>query len=285
MKRIRHKEKPLTGLISALLLISAGAVSAQDVTVKTAPVREENVFHQIFYGTRLEPASRVPQRAPIPGIVEEIQVETGERVSPGTVLCTIRRDLSSRNYKAVELTSDSYGIIGRNDLKSGAPVQESQELFTVLKTDTLKGTIFLSDLDADAIRRGDRCEIFQGKEPTGITGRFELIYPEPDYSTGLFEAVFTIPGDSGVETGSFVKIEIRKNPYSGLVVPARHIVRKYGKDHLYIVKDGVVELREVKLGERYGEVAALIDGVSEGELFVTGSSGRIDEGMKVTVEE
>lgn len=273
-------------LFFLILVIAPGLCAEENVpTVRIGTVQEQTVYHQVFYGTRLEPFQRSAQRAPIGGIIESVYGKSGQRVSVGDPLCTIRRDLSGRNYKAVQLNADRAGVLAWNELEPGDPVQENQELFTILNTRKLKGTIFLSDLDANAVQVGDYCEVYRGKEASGVSGRVELVLPEPDYETGLFEAQFSLPGDSDLSLGTFVRIEIQKNPYSGIVLPSEHIIRKYGTNHLYIVSNETIELRPIKTGERYGELTTVIEGVEAGEHYVVDSSGRLDDGMSVTIAE
>ncbi|MFW6208596.1 MAG: efflux RND transporter periplasmic adaptor subunit, partial [Spirochaetota bacterium] len=212
------------------------------VEVKVAVLETMNLYRSVFYGSRLRPQERYPQRAPISGTVETIAVSPGQRVSRGQPLAAVRRDLSGRNYKSVEISADRSGTVGRYELRPGDPVQENQELLTILDTSTLRGEIWISDKDIAAIRPGDTAVVFENSVPTEIRGRVVSVPPEPDYESGLFNVEVEFSRQPGLFVGKFLRIELRKDPYSGVAVPSEHIQRKYGKDHLFIVNDGVVQL-------------------------------------------
>lgn len=254
------------------------------VEVKVAVLETMNLYRSVFYGSRLRPQERYPQRAPINGTVETIAVSPGQRVSHGQPLAAVRRDLSGRNYKSVEIIADRSGTVGRYELRPGDPVQENQELLTILDTSTLRGEIWISDKDIAAIRPGDTAVVFENSVPTEIRGRVVSVPPEPDYESGLFNVEVGFSRQPGLFVGKFLRIELRKDPYSGLAVPSEHIQRKYGKDHLFIVNDGVVELREVEIGASYDEMVAISGGVAAGEQYVVSAGQRISDGTPVKIE-
>ncbi|MFW5711014.1 MAG: efflux RND transporter periplasmic adaptor subunit [Spirochaetota bacterium] len=254
------------------------------VEVKVAVLETMNLYRSVFYGSRLRPQERYPQRAPINGTVETIAVSPGQRVSRGQPLAAVRRDLSGRNYKSVEISADRSGTVGRYELRPGDPVQENQELLTILDTSTLRGEIWISDKDIAAIRPGDTAVVFENSVPTEIRGRVVSVPPEPDYESGLFNVEVEFSRQPGLFVGKFLRIELRKDPYSGLAVPSEHIQRKYGKDHLFIVNDGVVELREVEIGASYDEMVAISGGVAAGEQYVVSAGQRISDGTPVKIE-
>lgn len=251
--------------------------------VEVDSIESMDLYRSLFYGSRLRPQGRYPQRAPITGSVESIEVQEGERVLRGQLLGKVRRDLSGRTYKSVKITAGRSGTVAAYDLRPGDPVQENQELLSLLDTTTLRGEIWVSDKDIASVDSGDTAVVFENGAPTDIRGRVASVPPEPDYESGLFKVEIEFYSQKGLFIGKFLRIELRKEPYSGLAVPSAHIQRKYGKDHLFIVKNGVVELREVQTGARYGELTAITGGVEKGEQFVTSSDRRLSDGTPVTI--
>lgn len=275
----------LTVLIFGLagLQVSAQSEEPSTVEVEVDTIKSMDLYRSVFYGSRLRPKGRYPQRAPITGTVETITVQAGDQVVRGQLLGRVRRDLSGRTYKSVEITAGRSGTVAEYDLRPGDPVQENQELLTVLDTATLLGEIWVSDKDIASVHPGDTAVVFESGTPTDIQGRVVSVPPEPDYESGLFKVEIEFSSQTGLFIGRFLRIELRKEPYSGLAAPSEHIQRKYGKDHLFIVRDGVVELREVQTGDRYGELTAITGGVDEGEQYVTSSGRRISDGTPVTI--
>ncbi len=266
---------------------AAGSTNAAPdvVEVQVASLETMQLYRSVFYGSRLRPNQRHPQRAPITGTLEEIAVSAGQRVNRGQLLGSVRRDLSGRNYKSVEIIAGRSGTVAQYELRPGDPVQENQELLTILDTSRLRGEIWVSDKDIASVRPGDTAVVFEDSKPTEIHGRVELIPPEPDYESGLFKVEVEFRPQPGLFVGKFLRIELRKEPYSGLAVPSEHIQRKYGQDHLFIVTDGVVELREVQTGASYDELVAITGGAEAGEQYVVSSGQRISDGTLVKIAE
>ncbi len=275
--------------VSAQTESSAGDDVQKDqlkaVEVKTATLGNMELYRSVFYGCRLRPQQRYPQRAPIGGTIEAIKVAEGEFVRRGQLLARVRRDLSGRNYKSVEITANRSGTIGHYELRPGDPVQEKQQLLTILDTSSLRGEIWVSDKDIVSVRQGDEAVVFESSKPTDIRGRVVAVPPEPDYESGLFNVEVEFRPQPGLFVGKFLRIELRKDPYSGLAVASEHIQRKYGKDHLFIVKSGAVELREVETGESYNEMIAILSGVEAGERYVVSAGQRISDGTPVKIAE
>lgn len=255
------------------------------VEVEVAALQSMDLYRSVFYGSRLRPQNRYPQRAPITGTLEDIRVSAGQRVSRGQLLGTVRRDLSGRNYRSVEIIAGRSGMVGQYDLRPGDPVQENQELLAILDTSGLRGEIWVSDKDIASVRPGDTAVVFEASKPTDIRGRVAAVPPEPDYESGLFKVEVEFRPQPGLFIGKFLRIELRKEPYRGLVVPSEHIQRKYGQDHLFIVSDGVVELREVQTGGSYDELVAIESGAQAGEQYVISAGQRISDGTPVKITE
>lgn len=260
-----------------------GNDSQQAVEVEAATLENRHMYRSVFYGSRLRPRERYPQRAPISGTVETITVSPGQRVSSGDQLGSVRRDLSGRNYRSVDINAGRSGTVGQYDLQAGDPVQENQELFTILDISSLRSEIWVSDKDIGAVRPGDTAIVVENSNSSTMRGKVVSVSPEPDYESGLFKVEVEFRPQPSLFVGKFIRIELRKDPYYGLSVQSEHIERKYGKDHLFIIAGGVVELREVQTGARYDEMVTIQSGARAGEQYVISATRRISDGTPVIV--
>lgn len=254
---------------------------AVPVEVQELQVRE--LYKSVFYGCRLKPVQRLPHRSPITGSLESILVRTGQRVSRGTPLFTVRRELAGRSYNSVEVTASAGGVISDIEILIGAPVQENETIITVLDDSAFIGEILVSDKDIGAVRPGDSCRVFENKTATDSTGKVVTVSPEPVYETGLFPVELRFPKTAGLFIGKFIRVELRQAPFKGISVPAETIVRKYGEDHLFIVDDGKAELRQVTLGRNYNELVTILTGAEAGELYVSSSTRNLSDGAEVQI--
>lgn len=68
-------------------------------------------------------------------------------------------------------------------------------------------------------------------------------------------------------------------------VPVGALVRRDGAWAVFVVADGQARTRLVVLGERSGQLAEVVEGLSEGETVVVFPSDRIEDGVRVLVRE
>jgi multidrug efflux pump subunit AcrA (membrane-fusion protein) len=66
-------------------------------------------------------------------------------------------------------------------------------------------------------------------------------------------------------------------------VPARAVAYVFGSNKVYLIKDNVVEARDVKLGDRFDNSIEILEGVSEGDTIAVTGLARLDTGSKVRI--
>ena len=90
--------------------------------------------------------------------------------------------------------------------------------------------------------------------------------------------------DLGARVGSLA--EATPSPASaptGIVVPREAILVSGDQNVVFVVRDGEVERRVVKLGARTNEDRIVLSGVASGETVVVGDLDRLADGAKVKV--
>ena len=57
----------------------------------------------------------------------------------------------------------------------------------------------------------------------------------------------------------------------------------FGSNKAYVVKDGVIDARDVKLGDRFGENVEIVEGLEEREPVAVTQIARLDSGTRVEI--
>jgi len=65
------------------------------------------------------------------------------------------------------------------------------------------------------------------------------------------------------------------------VVPVTALNYVFGANKVYVVKNDLIDAREVKLGDRFGEEVEVSEGVKEGEEVATSQISKLDTGTRV----
>ena len=87
-----------------------------------------------------------------------------------------------------------------------------------------------------------------------------------------------------LKSGSYAKAYVPTSHSEKVtVVPQRAVYYVMGANKAFVVKDGVVESREVKMGDRFETDVEILEGVSDGEEVALTQQAKLDTGVKVRV--
>jgi membrane fusion protein (multidrug efflux system) len=91
-----------------------------------------------------------------------------------------------------------------------------------------------------------------------------------------------IPNRDGVlRPGMFMTVKLQGQVAPTLVAPEGAIVPEQGRTYTFLVRDGVVERREVKLGKRRPGEVEILEGLEEHERVVVEGTQKVREGSRV----
>jgi multidrug efflux pump subunit AcrA (membrane-fusion protein) len=277
------KKTAIVALILSGLLFTVTASAQQGVggpPIATAQVSEQ--VRSITVGGRLEPQSRIVHKISTAGFVQSISVREGQLVEAGEELLKVRRkDDVMELYKPVPLIARISGRVSEVLVQPEAEVSAGQSAVVILDTKAYVLKANVSDKDAFRIDVGQQVT-GRSADDTPIQGVLLSRSPEPDYSTGLFELTFRFPDSQRVDIGEFVLIDLPVDRLRGLFVPRDAVARRYGKFFLWIVTESRnLEAREVTLGQVFGDLVAIRQGLEPGERYLRVLTGREREGAPV----
>ena len=92
-------------------------------------------------------------------------------------------------------------------------------------------------------------------------------------------------GNRELKSGFFGKaaILLRVDP-NGVSVPKQAVVTFAGVEKVFVVDNGAVKERRVKLGEDLGDRVEVAEGVSAGQQVAVSRTGKLVEGSRVRVD-
>ncbi len=291
--RFRHHRYALPRaalLVAAFAIGLGGLIAAKPLAATQPPVEvrvqqavRESVHATIEYAGRLRPQRVVTHRAGITGIVDQVRVAPGDYVHADETLMTLHRRTASSDFRPVAVTARIEGTVTELLVSSGDELREGDEVAAIADTSAFVAQLFVSDKDVDAVVRGDRVTARDPQRGVEFTGRVSRAALVPDYRSGLFPVEVTVNPAQGGFIGQFLRFEFETGRSSGILVEREHLVMRRGAYHLFVVSDGVAELRRVELGDEFGEMVMIHNGLAEGERFVVWSRGRLQDGQRVTV--
>jgi len=68
------------------------------------------------------------------------------------------------------------------------------------------------------------------------------------------------------------------------LVPVRAVTYILGSNKAFVVQNGKIDAREVKVGDRFGQEVEIVEGIEEGEQVAVTQLSRLDTGVRVQTE-
>ncbi len=168
----------------------------------------------------------------------------------------------------------------------GLYVRPNAPLMTLVKIDPIRLRLEVPERMAPWIRTGQLTEVgLEAFEGRTFSGKVWRIAPTVDQTKRTFVVEALISNPKGeLKPGSYARASLPTDKTERImVVPSKAVNYVLGSNKTYVVNAGVIEAREVKLGDRFETEVEIMEGVKEGEEVATTSLGRLDTGVKVTV--
>lgn len=94
-----------------------------------------------------------------------------------------------------------------------------------------------------------------------------ILYPIADPATSTVRARLELPQSGALlYPGQFVKVAFTVGDVKRLLIPVSSVVYRSEVSGVYVVKDNIPRLRQIRLGDRFGDKIEVSAGLQEGEL-------------------
>ncbi len=186
------------------------------------------------------------------------------------------------------------GTVLKRLVEIGSFVGPGRPAFVIADTQSLRAAFGVPDLDLAQLRIGSSVSLTADAAPgRRFDGRVISISPAADPRTRIFDVeVALVNQDRLLRIGMICSLTLagQKNPARLPVIPINSVVRSKsdpGKYAVFVVEADaakkVCRMREVSLGETYGNRVAVTQGLSSGEQVVTAGSTVVQDGDTVQV--
>lgn len=170
----------------------------------------------------------------------------------------------------------------------GAYVRANTPLFTLVKINPLRLRIEVPERMAPWIKVGQPAQVsVEAYKDRVFEGKVSRISPTVDQTKRTFLVEALIQNDRNeLKPGSYARARVRTDKVETVrVVPARALNYVLGSNKAYVVKpDGTIEVRDVKIGDRFPQEVEILEGVEDGETVAVTALNRLDTGQKVIIQ-
>lgn len=197
-------------------------------------------------------------------------------------------DLGRKKLRDTTVRAPYNAWVKDRQVTVGQYVRANTPLFTLVKLDPIRLRIEIPERMAPWVKSGQvvdvSLEAYQGKK---FQGRISRISPTVDAQkrTFIVEALIANPGGT-LKPGSYARAHVPTELIERItVVPLRAVNYVLGSNKAYIIKDNIVDAREVKLGDRFDTEIEILEGVEDGEIVATSNLSRIDTGSRIRIAQ
>ena len=180
----------------------------------------------------------------------------------------------------VPIVAPFAGRVIARDLTKGELVETANKLFAVADLSTVWVVANVSEKDVSYVQRATTVpnqpvEVHVTAYPDEVfQGTVVYVGDVLDTATRTMQVRLTLANPTGrLKPEMFATIRVSSEPSDVLVVPEAAVQRDESRSFVFVQQEpGVFEARTIKLGEKNGTVAEVLEGVKEGEVVVNEGS-------------
>ena len=193
-------------------------------------------------------------------------------------------ELQRKKLRDTTIYAPFRAFVKDRQITLGQYVKANIPMFTLVKIDPVRLRIDVPERMAPWVKTNQvvtvSLEAFEGRQFTGTISR---ISPTVDQNKRTFVVEALIANPKGeLKPGSYARAHLPTQKTEKVtLVPSKAVNYVLGSNKVFVISGGVVEARDVKLGERFKDDVEILEGVSGGEQVATTQLAKLDTGTSV----
>jgi len=217
----------------------------------------------------------------------DLAVQQVENMRASMQQSQVSVNLANKRLRDTQIRAPFAGHIKSREVTTGQYLKVQTPVMSIVNVDPLRARLSVPEKMSPWVRVGREVklslEAFPGRE---FTGRISRINPSVEEKNRTFE-IEALVANRGAELkpGSFVKATIQSDKIDQiLVIPYNAASYLFGAYKVFVIQGQTIKEREVKLGDRLGDLVEIIEGLQAGEKIAIGPGGpQLKDGMEVEI--
>ncbi|HUL75136.1 MAG TPA: efflux RND transporter periplasmic adaptor subunit [Vicinamibacterales bacterium] len=194
--------------------------------------------------------------------------------------------LAERDLRDTVIRAPFQGFVAERLVSLGQYVQTQTPIMRLVQLHPLKVTAEVPEKFAPWMQTGRDVSLRVDAFPTeNFTGRIVRIGPSVNLKSRAFAIEGEVPNPDGrLKPGTFARLQITTDHVDRAVtIPAAAVQSRYGTNRVFVVVNGLLQGREVVLGDRLGDRVEVSSGLDAGTPVVSADVEQLADGMKVAL--
>ncbi|CAN7645059.1 efflux RND transporter periplasmic adaptor subunit [Neorhizobium sp. LjRoot104] len=276
------------------LLRARAAVAVESSRVDLALISEEEARRKLERSRALQPKGAIADN-----VLEEHQnayarARAELRLAGQSLeLAEAEEQMIARERQEIELTVErstvrapSAGKILSRNARIGAMTSGSAEpLFVIAEDDDMEFVAQVTETSFVRLHEGMRAAIALPGRNDAIEGRIRLNAAQLDPKTRSGTVRVELADDERLVPGVFARGAIDVAERRNILVPSSAVRSAGGAHNVYVISDGVVNVRRVGVGSSQGGLVEIVDGIKAGEAIAlkAGAFLKAEERVKAVI--
>jgi RND family efflux transporter MFP subunit len=194
--------------------------------------------------------------------------------------------IAKRQFNDTKITTPISGVITSRPVEIGTMINNGMAVANVANISQLKVRINLSEADAFKVKVGDTVGIVTDVYTEHrYTGKIKSISDKcDDVHTYPVEIIINNDKKFPLKAGMFGRIFFNSNLNGiSITIPRDALIGSSRDAKVYVVNNGIANLRDIEVGLEFGTKLQVIRGLNEGETIVVAGQSNLKDGYKVTI--
>ncbi|MBE9532301.1 MAG: efflux RND transporter periplasmic adaptor subunit [Proteobacteria bacterium] len=174
------------------------------------------------------------------------------------------------------------GIVLKRDVDRGEWIEVGKTVATIAKTDSIDIVVQVPEFVVRNIKTGLRVAVTAGGKK--LKGKITAIVPSGDIRTRTFPVKIRVNNSASLIEGMEARVSLPTGKKeSALIVDRDAVIKKFGKEVIFVVEDGKARMLPVTvIGYTGNKVGVSAKGLRSAMMVVTKGNERINDGQAVT---
>ena len=195
-------------------------------------------------------------------------------------------DFAQKRLSDTEILAPIAGEVRQRLVSTGEAVKEKTPLFHLVMTDPLKFQGTVPERFAPDIKMEQPVDLqVEAFADRMFPGRVLRVSPAVDVQTRSLSLEVKVPNAQGMlKPGFFAKGQILTSvDLQAVFAPEEAVYTFVGITKAFVVQDGTVQERQIKIGSRREGWVEITEGLQNGEIVATSNLPQLYQGAKITV--
>lgn len=275
----------MSGIVSEIAFSEGEYVEAGRVLVRLRA--EDLVARAERAEAQLQLAQREGERQQSLGQRQAISRSELDQAKSSVEVARADSQLAKAELAKTEVRAPFSGVVGLRSISVGSYVTPTTDIASFRKVDPLKLELNVPERYGRFIRPDLRVEFSVAGTDEKFAGTVYAVEPGIDPVTRTVRLRAHVPNpDRRLTPGAFVEAQlVLERIEDAIIVPSLAVIPGLKEETVYVVNDGVAEVRKVTTGIRTADSVLIEDGLKPGDQVIVSSILQLRPGVRVAPVE